>query len=143
MLSSRTPPGLGAETRPRDMTNPRQLFRNIVAKGTLALAGAVAGVLVVAVVAIRQWNDPPIAIQPFIIVPGIHTAGLSPVALADQTKAYILTIYSYSNDLFESAYSAEDDRLFRRNVTGDSAASALLLFSTRVGHDQSRFLDFG
>ena len=83
------------------MTNPRQLFRNIVAKGTLALAGAVAGVLVVAVVAIRQWNDPPIAIEPFIIVPGIHTAGLSPVALADQTKAYISTIYSYSNDLFE------------------------------------------
>jgi hypothetical protein len=41
-----------------------------------------------------------------------------------------------------AAYSGEDDRLFRRNVTGDSAESALLVFSTRVGHDQSRFLDF-
>jgi len=40
------------------------------------------------------------------------------------------------------AYSGEDDRLFRRNVTGDSAESALQVFSTRVGHDQSRFLDF-
>jgi len=40
-----------------------------------------------------------------------------------------------------SAYSGEDDRLFRRNVTGDSAESALRVFSTRVGHDQSRFLD--
>jgi hypothetical protein len=26
-------------------------------------------------------------------------------------------------------------------VTGDSAESALRVFSTRVGHDQSRFLD--
>lgn len=38
------------------------------------------------------------------------------------------------------AYSAEDDRLFRRNVTGDSAESALWVFSTRAGHDQSRVL---
>jgi hypothetical protein len=37
------------------------------------------------------------------------------------------------------AYSGEDDRLFRRNVTGDSAVSALLLVSTRIGHVQSRF----
>jgi hypothetical protein len=43
--------------------------------------------------------------------------------------------------LISGAYSAEDDRLFRRNVTGDSAESALWAFSTRVGHDQSRFLD--
>jgi transposase len=39
------------------------------------------------------------------------------------------------------AYSGEDDRLFHRNVTGDSAESALRVFSTRVGHDQSRFPD--
>jgi hypothetical protein len=38
-----------------------------------------------------------------------------------------------------AAYSAEVDRLFRRNVTGDSAESALQLISTRVGHVQSRF----
>jgi hypothetical protein len=37
------------------------------------------------------------------------------------------------------AYSAEDDRLFRRNVTGYSAESALAGFSTLAGHDQSRF----
>ncbi len=37
------------------------------------------------------------------------------------------------------AYSAEDDRLFRRNVTGYSAGSALAGFSTLVGHDRSRF----
>jgi len=40
------------------------------------------------------------------------------------------------------AYSAEDDRLFRRNVTGYSAGSALVGFSTLVGHDQSRFHSF-
>ena len=39
------------------------------------------------------------------------------------------------------AYSGEVDRPFRRNVTGDSAESALWLFSTRIGHVQSRFLD--
>jgi len=38
-----------------------------------------------------------------------------------------------------AAYSAEVDRLFRRNVTGDSAESALQLISTRIGHVQSRF----
>ncbi len=37
------------------------------------------------------------------------------------------------------AYSAEDDRLFRRNVTGYSADVALAGFSTLVGHDRSRF----
>jgi hypothetical protein len=37
------------------------------------------------------------------------------------------------------AYSADDDRLFRRNVTGDSSASTLVMFSTRIGHVQSRF----
>jgi len=37
-----------------------------------------------------------------------------------------------------SAYSAEVDRLFRRNVTGDSAESAPQLISTRIGHVQSR-----
>jgi hypothetical protein len=37
------------------------------------------------------------------------------------------------------AYSAEDDRLFRRNVTGYSAESALAGFSTLAGHDRSRF----
>jgi hypothetical protein len=35
------------------------------------------------------------------------------------------------------AYSGEDDRLFRRNVTGDSAESGLWLFFTRIGHVQS------
>jgi hypothetical protein len=40
------------------------------------------------------------------------------------------------------AYSAEDDRLFRRNVTGYSAGSALAVVSTLVGHDQSRFRCF-
>ena len=40
-----------------------------------------------------------------------------------------------------SAYSGEDDRLFRRNVTGDSAVSALLVSSTRIGHVQSRFFE--
>src|SRR5690606_34838223 len=39
----------------------------------------------------------------------------------------------------ESAYSAEDDRLFRGNVTGHSAGCALGGFSTLVGHDRSRF----
>jgi hypothetical protein len=39
------------------------------------------------------------------------------------------------------AYSGEVDRPFRRNVTGDSAESALQLFSTRIGHIQSRLLD--
>jgi hypothetical protein len=38
------------------------------------------------------------------------------------------------------AYSGEDDRRFRANVTGDSAGSALLWFSTPIGHDQSTFL---
>jgi len=38
------------------------------------------------------------------------------------------------------AYSAEDDRLFRRNVTGCSAGSALAGFSTLVGHDRSRLV---
>jgi hypothetical protein len=41
--------------------------------------------------------------------------------------------------LARGAYSAEDDRLFRRNVTGDSAERALAGFSTLVGHDRSRF----
>jgi hypothetical protein len=41
-----------------------------------------------------------------------------------------------------SAYSGEDDRLIRRNVTGDSGESALRVFSTLVGHDQSRFRGF-
>ena len=41
------------------------------------------------------------------------------------------------------AYSAEDDRLLRRNVTGYSAGSALEGFSTLVGHDPSRFRGFG
>ena len=36
------------------------------------------------------------------------------------------------------AYSGEVDRPFRRNVTGDSAESALWLISTRIGHVQSR-----
>jgi hypothetical protein len=40
-----------------------------------------------------------------------------------------------------NAYSAEDDRPFRGNVTGDSAAFALAGFSTLVGHDRSRFRD--
>jgi hypothetical protein len=39
-------------------------------------------------------------------------------------------------------YSGEDDRPFRANVTGDSAGSALLWFSTRLGHDQSMFCRF-
>jgi len=94
-----------AEARPQGRTRPAakalEMLRKIAAKGTLAAAGAVAGVLVVAVVAVRQWNDPPIVIESFVIAPGIHTASLSPAALADQTKAYISTIYSYSNDLFE------------------------------------------
>jgi hypothetical protein len=38
------------------------------------------------------------------------------------------------------AYSGEDDRLFCGNMTGDSDDPALLVFSTRIGHDQSRFL---
>jgi hypothetical protein len=38
-----------------------------------------------------------------------------------------------------AAYSAEADRLFRRNVTGYSADFALAGFSTLVGHDRSRF----
>ena len=37
------------------------------------------------------------------------------------------------------AYSAEVDRLFRANVTGDSAESVVAGFSTLVGHDQSIF----
>jgi hypothetical protein len=37
------------------------------------------------------------------------------------------------------AYSGEDDRRFRANVTGDSTGSALLWFFTLVGHDQSIF----
>jgi hypothetical protein len=40
-----------------------------------------------------------------------------------------------------NAYSGEVDRPFRRNVTGDSAKSALQLISTRIGHVQSRLLD--
>ena len=40
------------------------------------------------------------------------------------------------------AYSAEDDRLFRRNVTGDSAERALAGFSTLAGHVRSRFWVF-
>ena len=42
-----------------------------------------------------------------------------------------------------AAYSAEADRLFRRNVTGYSAGSPLQGFSTLVGHDQSRFCGAG
>jgi len=54
------------------------------------------------------------------------------------------TIIAYTEGLLRQkgvqfAYSGEDDRLFRRNVTGDSAVSALLVFSTRIGHVQSRF----
>jgi tetratricopeptide (TPR) repeat protein len=97
--------GNAAETGTRDATSPSakalDVLRNIVAKGTVFVASAAAGVLVVAVVAIRQWNDPPIVIEPFTIAQGSHTAGLSPLALADQTKASISTIYSHSNDLFE------------------------------------------
>ena len=93
------------EARPQNTTSPTakalEILRQVVAKGTLAASGVVAGVLVVAVVAIRQWNDPPIVIEPFIIAPGSRTASLSPAALADQVKANISTIYSYSNDLFE------------------------------------------
>jgi hypothetical protein len=40
------------------------------------------------------------------------------------------------------AYSAEDDRLFRRNVTGHSAGFAPESFLTLVGHDQSTFSGF-
>jgi hypothetical protein len=36
------------------------------------------------------------------------------------------------------AYSAEDDRLFRRNVTEYSGGFELAVVSTLVGHDQSR-----
>jgi hypothetical protein len=39
------------------------------------------------------------------------------------------------------AYSAADDQRFRPNVTGDSAGSALHLFFTLVGHDQSTCAD--
>jgi len=50
-------------------------------------------------------------------------------------------VFKNGND-YVIAYSGEDDQRFRRNVTGDSAASVLWMFSTRVGHDQSRFCDF-
>jgi len=40
------------------------------------------------------------------------------------------------------AYSAEDDQRFQPNVTDDSAGSALLLFFTLVGHDQSTCADY-
>jgi hypothetical protein len=42
----------------------------------------------------------------------------------------------------DAAYSAEDDRLFRRNVTGYCGRFALAVVSTLVGHDQSRFCRF-
>ena len=53
----------------------------------------------------------------------------------------------FAQDSFDSAiaqwrvvaYSGEDDRRFRANVTGDSAGSALLSFFTLIGHDQSTF----
>ena len=41
-----------------------------------------------------------------------------------------------------AAYSGEDDRLIRQNVTGDSGEFALRVFSTLIGHDQSRFRAF-
>ena len=40
------------------------------------------------------------------------------------------------------AYPAADDQRFLPNVTGDSAGSALLLFFTLVGHDQSTCADY-
>ena len=43
--------------------------------------------------------------------------------------------------LYSPAYPAADDQRFRPNVTGDSAGSALLLFFTPVGHDQSTCAD--
>lgn len=51
-------------------------------------------------------------------------------------------LYQRIRNIQLSAYSAEDDRLFRRNVTGYSAGFALAGGSTLVGHDQSRFWVF-
>jgi hypothetical protein len=68
--------GNAAQAGSRDMSNPVKapgMLRNIAAKGTLAFAGAVAGVLVVAVVAVRQWNDP----QPAETVRPTRMSGIS------------------------------------------------------------------
>jgi DNA replication protein DnaC len=54
-------------------------------------------------------------------------------------EAKLLPEKTLDNFDFAAAYSAEADRLFRRNVTGYSAESALAVFSTLTGHDRSRF----
>ena len=64
-----------------------------------------------------------------------------------------LVIYGVVTEIFQTgdfdfgaewgvAYSGEDDRLIRQNVTGDSGEFALRVFSTLIGHDQSRFRAF-
>jgi hypothetical protein len=85
-------------------------------------------------------NKPPtISGTPPTSVPVGQAYGFTPTASDPDGQALTFAI---ANKPAWAAYSGEDDRLFRRNVTGDSAESALRVFSTRVGHDQSRFLDF-
>jgi hypothetical protein len=66
-------------------------------------------------------------------------------ALHERLTQELLALKQAGEDMTQSAqayvaaYSGDCDRLFRRNVTGDSAESVLDRFSTPVGHDQSRF----
>jgi hypothetical protein len=68
-------------------------------KSSVALA--VLGASIPIGAAFVQWLESPIAIRPFTVVEGPRTAGISAIALADQTKAHISAIYSESGDLFQ------------------------------------------
>ena len=52
-------------------------------------------------------------------------AGSMPLEIQQELARLVRSMNCYYSNFLERAYSGEDDRLFRRNVTGDSAKPAL------------------
>jgi tetratricopeptide (TPR) repeat protein len=97
-------------------------------KSSVALA--VVGASIPIGAAFVQWLESPIAIRPFTVVEGPRTAGISTIALADQTKAHISAIYSESGDLFQKRKLGEptvplDVKIGDTSWSLQSAASVL------------------
>jgi hypothetical protein len=118
-------------------------------KSSAALA--VLGASIPAGAAFLQWLESPIAIRPFTVVDGPRTAGISAIALADQTKAHISKIYSESGDLFQKRKLGEptvplDVKIGDTSWSLQSAASAFGIpltsadVSGRIVHDGERLI---
>ncbi len=104
------------------------IFSSTFFKSSVAVA--VLGALIPTGAAFVQWLESPIAIRPFTVVEGPRTAGISAIALADQTKAHISAIYAESGDLYQKRKLGEptvplDVKIGDTSLSLQSAASAL------------------